>query len=189
MGTDITAPVEVTTENFHQYIAGLVIVNDVSARDVQLPQGQWLKGKSYRTFGPTGPFLYVLDPEDVAQVHNLDVRLWVNDELRQNANTGQLLYKPEETLTELSQTMDLSVGDLILTGTPGGVALNLSKEVMDQIMNPFFPGAKKMELLVDSQLKLTNYLKDGDVIRCEILSPDGSISLGTQLSKVVAANK
>lgn len=186
IGKEISGAVEVTTENLHEFVAAFVIVNDVSARDVQLPQGQWLKGKSYRSFGPTGPILYLLDKEDAPKVHDLDVKLWVNDELRQNANTGQLLYKPEETLIELSQTMNLSVGDLVVTGTPGGVALHLSKEVMDQIMNPFFPGDKKMALLLESQQKLPNYLKDGDVIRCEISSPDGSIYLGKQVSRVVS---
>lgn len=188
IGKEITGPVEVTAENLHEFVAGFVIVNDVSARDVQLPQGQWLKGKSYRTFGPTGPILYLLDKEDGPKVHDLDVRLWVNDELRQHANTTQLLYKPEETLIELSQTMNLSIGDLLLTGTPGGVALHLTKEVMDQIMNPFFPGDKKMMLLMESQKKLSNYLKDGDVIRCEISSPDGGISLGKQVNHVVSGH-
>lgn len=186
IGKEISGAIEVTAENLHEFVAAFVIVNDVSARDVQLPQGQWWKGKSYRTFGPTGPLLYLLHREEAREVHNLDVKLWVNDELRQSANTGQLLYKPEETLTELSEMMDLSVGDLVVTGTPGGVALHLTKEVMDQIMNPFFPGDKKMTLLMESQQKLPNYLKDGDVIRCEISSPDGSISLGQQISRVVS---
>ena len=65
IGTEITEPVEVTDENLHQFVAGLVIFNDVSARDVQLLQGQWLKGKSYRTFGPTGPYFYLLDQDEM----------------------------------------------------------------------------------------------------------------------------
>jgi 2-keto-4-pentenoate hydratase/2-oxohepta-3-ene-1,7-dioic acid hydratase in catechol pathway len=188
IGQDISQPVKVTDGNLHEYVGGLVLVNDISARDVQLPQGQWLKGKSYRTFCPTGPFLYLLDKEDVPHIHNLDLKLWVNDELRQSANTTQLLYKPAETLTELSEVMDLSKGDLVITGTTGGVALNLSPEVMDQILNPFVPGGKKMELLLESQAEITNYLQDGDVIRCEIKSSDGVVSLGEQVNKVVPSH-
>jgi 2-keto-4-pentenoate hydratase/2-oxohepta-3-ene-1,7-dioic acid hydratase in catechol pathway len=187
IGKDISEPIQVTDENLHEYVAGLVLVNDVSARDVQLPEGQWLKGKSYRTFCPTVPFLFLLDREDVPHIHNLDLKLWVNDELRQSANTSQMLYKPAETLTELSGVMDFSKGDLIITGTAGGVALNVSKEVMDQILNLFVPGQRKMELLIDSQLENERYLKDGDLIRCEIKSPDGRISLGEQSNKVVAS--
>lgn len=187
LGKNISGPVNITDENLHEYVVGLVIANDISARDVQLPQGQWLKGKSFRTFCPTGPILYLLEQEDVPKIHDLELNLWVNNELRQSANTNQLLYKPAETLTELSAVMDFSIGDLLLTGTTGGVALQLTGEVMDQIMNPFVNGEKKMELLVESQLKNNKYLKDGDVIRSEIKSMDGTISLGEQLNRVVSA--
>lgn len=185
IGANITEPVEVTDENLHLYIAGLVIVNDVSARDVQLSQGQWLKGKSYRTFGPTGPYLYLLDKEEIPLIHDLELQLWVNDELRQSANSNQLLYKPAVTLTELSEIMDLSKGDLILTGTAGGVALNLSPEVMDQISSLDVSGQRKLELLVECQFNSEKYLKDGDIIRCQIKSRDGVIDLGEQINKVV----
>ncbi|MDN7247169.1 fumarylacetoacetate hydrolase family protein [Planococcus shenhongbingii] len=185
IGKEISAASQITEENLHEYIAGLVLVNDVSARDVQLPEGQWLKGKSYRTFCPTGPFLYLLDQEEIAQIHDLELNLWVNDELRQSANTNQLLFKPTETLAELADIMDLSVGDLVITGTTGGVALNVPSEVINEILNPFVPGNKKMELLLDSQLKSDKYLSDGDVVRAEIKSSDGSISLGVQQNKIV----
>ncbi|RAT96656.1 fumarylacetoacetate hydrolase family protein [Brevibacillus sp. Leaf182] len=186
LGQDISGPLQISDENLHEYVAGLVIANDVSARDVQLPQGQWLKGKSYRTFCPTGPYLYLLEKDEMPSIHELDLKLWVNGELRQSSNTSQLLYKPAETLTELSEIMNLSVGDLILTGTTGGVALHLQSEVMDQILNPFVPGQKKMELLVESQMGSNKYLRDGDIIRCEIKSADGSIDLGIQENQVRA---
>lgn len=184
IGNNIQGPVEVTDENLYQFIAGVVIVDDVSARDVQLSQGQWLKGKSYRTFAPTGPILYLLDKEEIPLIHDLELNLWVNDELRQSASTNQLLYKPAETLTEISQIMDLSQGDLILTGTTGGVALNLSPEIMDQISNPAVPSHQKLDLLVESQLNSGKYLKDGDIIRCQIKSANGEIDLGEQINCV-----
>jgi 2-keto-4-pentenoate hydratase/2-oxohepta-3-ene-1,7-dioic acid hydratase in catechol pathway len=187
IGKQIDRPVLVTEENLHEYVAGLVITNDISSRDVQFVQGQWYKGKSYRTFCPTGPLLYLLEKEDVPHIFNLDLKLWVNGELRQSSNTKQLLYKPDETLTELSEIMNLSAGDLLLTGTPGGVALHLTPEDFDKLANPFLPGDKKMEVLVDTQLQNPRYLKDGDVIKCEIKSPDHSIDLGVQENRVVAA--
>ncbi len=189
IGTDLTGPVEVTDENLDQYIAGLVIVDDVSSRDVQFTEGQWLKGKSYRTFAPTGPFFYLLDQDEVSQIHNLELNLWVNDELRQSANSSQLLFKPAETLTELSEIMDLSKGDLILTGTTGGVALNLTPEVNGQLANSSLPAQQKLEILLESQADNGRYLKDGDIIRCEIKSPDGTIDLGEQKNLVVNGNK
>lgn len=185
IGKEISEDSQITEENLHEYIAGLVLVNDVSARDIQLPEGQWLKGKSYRTFCPTGPFVYLLDSEEISQIHDLELNLWVNNELRQSANTNQLLFKPAETLEELAGIMDLSIGDLVITGTTGGVALNVPSEVINEILNPFVPGNKKMELLVESQLKSEKYLKDGDLVRAEIKSTDGTISLGTQQNKVV----
>jgi len=187
IGKEINESVEVNDENLHQYVAGLVIVDDVSARDVQLTEGQWLKGKSYRTFAPTGPFLYLLDQDETSLIHDLELNLWVNDELRQSANTNQLLFKPAESLTELSEIMDLSKGDLVITGTTGGVALNLSKEELTQISNISVPYEQKLDLLVKKQLSSGKYLKDGDVIRCQIRSANGAIDLGEQVNKVVAS--
>lgn len=185
IGKEISGKIEVNDENLSEYVAGLVIANDISARDVQLPQGQWLKGKSYRTFCPTGPYLYLWDPEEAPKIHQLDLKLWVNDELRQSANTSQLLYKPAETLTELSGVMDLSPGDLLLTGTPGGVAQKLTPEVSEQMMNPFLDGKKKMEVFIESQLGNDRFLKHHDRVRCEIKSADGAIDLGVQINKIV----
>jgi len=183
----IRGPVQVTEANLHEFVAGIVITNDVSSRDVQFMEGQWFKGKCYRTFCPTGPFMYWLDPEEVSQIHNLDLKLWVNGELRQSANTEQLLYKPEETITELSGMMDFDPGDLVMTGTPGGVALKLSEEQLLQLSNPFLPSDEKLTLLLESQKENTSYLKSGDVVRCEIKSPDGRIDLGCQENRVVPA--
>ncbi|MBM4763133.1 fumarylacetoacetate hydrolase family protein [Bacillus sp. B15-48] len=185
IGTEITGPVEVTEENLHQFVAGLVIFNDVSARDIQISQGQWLRGKSYRTFGPTGPYFYLLDQEEVASIHDLEVKLWVNDELRQSANTDQLLFKPAETIEELSEIMDFSKGDLIVTGTTGGVAMNLSPDVLSKVTDLTTPYEERYNTMLESQSKLSNYLKDGDVIRCSIKSADGTIDLGEQVNKVV----
>lgn len=186
MKTKIRGPVRVTEENLHEYVAGIIITNDVSARDVQFVEGQWFKGKCYRTFCPAGPFMYWLDSEEVSRIHHLDLKLWVNGELRQSANTEQLLYKPEETIEELSRMMDFDPGDLLMTGTPGGVALKLTGEQFEQLTNPFLPGDKKLDLVLESQTGNKSYLKNGDIVRCEIKSPDGRIDLGFQENRVVS---
>ncbi|WP_419961814.1 fumarylacetoacetate hydrolase family protein [Psychrobacillus sp. BM2] len=179
--TEITHTIEVTENNLFDYVAGLVITNDVSARDIQIPQDLF-KGKSYRTFCPVGPYLYILDRDDIPRISNLELKLWVNEELRQSANTKQLIYKPTETLTELSGLMDLSPGDLIMTGTPGGVAVQLSGELIQKMSE--YP-EKKAEIFRDNQKDNVHYLKDGDRIRCEIKSADGLIDLGVQENLIV----
>ena len=79
----ITGPVRVTEQNLHEYIAGLVIVNDYSARDIQIPQMQFYKGKSYRTFGPVGPWLCLLEAADFRYLSQLQLTLKVDGQLRQ----------------------------------------------------------------------------------------------------------
>jgi len=184
IGKPITHSIEVTEANLLEYVAGLVITNDISARDVQIPQDQYYKGKSYRTFCPTGPYLYILEREDIPDIFNLDIKLWVNDKLRQSANTEQLIFKPAETLTELSGLMDLSPGDLVMTGTPGGVAIQLSGELIQKMLKS---QDQKTEILIDDQKDNPLYLKDGDTIRCEIKSPNGLIDLGVQENLVVGS--
>ncbi|WP_085992258.1 fumarylacetoacetate hydrolase family protein [Oceanobacillus senegalensis] len=187
IGSNINEAIEVTDDNLHEYLAGIVLTNDVSARDVQFVQGQWLRGKSYRTFCPTGPILYLLDKEEVPRIHDLELNLWVNDELRQSASTNQLLYKPAETLTDVSQVMDLSKGDMVLSGTTGGVAMNLTPDLLKQVSDPTQSVESKRKTLVENQLKNGNkYLKEGDVVRASIKSKDGKINLGEQRNVVIS---
>ncbi|NJP39124.1 fumarylacetoacetate hydrolase family protein [Alkalicoccus luteus] len=166
------------------YIAGFVITNDISSRDIQFAENQWYKGKSFRTFCPTGPVLYLFDKDEAEKVHDLELTLKVNGETRQQANSFQLLYKPEETLVELSGMMDFWPGDLLMTGTPGGVALKLSPDEMNELLNPFEKMDKKMATLNKSQETNEHYLNDGDVITSEIKSSDGTIDLGKQTNRV-----
>jgi len=187
IGKEISESQVITEENLHEYVAGLVIANDVSARDVQLSQTQWYKGKSYRTFCPVGPYLYLLEKEDIPLINDLELKLWVNDELRQSTNTKDIIFKPDETLTELSELMNFSPGDLLLTGTTGGVALRLSAEVITELMNPVVSGEEKMKLILSSQSESNLYLKENDIVHCEIRSADGRINLGTLENKVVHA--
>ena len=116
-----------TPSDLPDLIFGLVIANDISARDVQLPQTQFFKGKSYRGFCPVGPYLTVPERNEFALLDDLLLTLAVNGAVRQKDSTANLVFKPAETLAELTTFSDLSPGDLILTGTRAGCALRLGK--------------------------------------------------------------
>lgn len=109
-------------EQASNYIAGYVLVNDVSEREFQLErQGQWTKGKSCETFNPAGPFLATVDELD--NILDLSMSLSVNGQNMQNSSTKQMVYTPAFLIHYLSQFMVLEAGDLINTGTPAGVGL------------------------------------------------------------------
>ncbi len=186
IGREIRQKTEITDSNLHEFVAGIVLTNDVSARDVQIPQQQWFKGKGFRTFCPVGPFLYLLDEDDVPRLHDLDIELRVNGEVRQQASTSQLLYGPAETLAELSGIMDLHPGDLVQTGTPGGVALQAPSALQQRIARALFSEEKLFEMFVERQAKNPRYLQDGDVMELRATSSDGVIDLGLMRTRVVA---
>jgi 2-keto-4-pentenoate hydratase/2-oxohepta-3-ene-1,7-dioic acid hydratase in catechol pathway len=167
------------------YVAALVMANDVSARDVQLPQSQWYKGKSYRTFCPVGPHLAVLEPGDAALLERLELRLEVNGEVRQRDSTANLVYKPAESLSELSAVTDLSVGDLVLTGTPAGCALRAPGRLLQRVAG-LLDERTKWRLFVSGQARSPRYLRPGDRVRSTIRTADGAIDLGEQALEVAA---
>jgi 2-keto-4-pentenoate hydratase/2-oxohepta-3-ene-1,7-dioic acid hydratase in catechol pathway len=104
-----------------EYVAGYTIGHDVSARDWQLKKDgkQWMVGKTFDTFAPTGPVLVTAD--EVPDPHRLAIRLRLNGETMQNSNTSQMIFSVGRTLVYLSQVFTLQPGDLIFTGTPPGV--------------------------------------------------------------------
>jgi len=182
---DITGPVEVTDANLHDFVAGAVIVNDYSARDVQIPEMQFYKGKSFRTFGPVGPHLALLDASEVALLRKLELVLTVNGEVRQKDTTANLVFGPAETLTELSKVQDFAAGDLLSTGTPSGCALSVPSP-MKQKLGALIPEKKKWEIFLEVQARRTQYLKPGDVVEARIRSADGRLDLGVQRNHIVA---
>lgn len=109
-------------QNATQYVAGYVLVNDVSEREYQLERGgSWDKGKSCDTFGPVGPWLVTAD--EVGDPQNLDMWLEVNGRRMQTGNTRTMIFGVAEIVAYLSRFMTLHSGDLITTGTPPGVGL------------------------------------------------------------------
>jgi 2-keto-4-pentenoate hydratase/2-oxohepta-3-ene-1,7-dioic acid hydratase in catechol pathway len=181
---DITSRETVTDENLHEYIAGAVIVNDYSARDIQIPQMQFYKGKSYRTFGPIGPYLCLLEKEDFPKLKELVLTLTVNGTVRQNDTTAGLVYGPAETLTELSRIHDLHAGDLLATGTPSGCALSIPSPEKQRAAAQL-PEVEKWRLFLKMQEERPQYLQERDVVEAHIASSDRSINLGVQHNVVV----
>jgi len=112
---------QVSREEALGYVFGYCIGNDISARDLQFRTSQWLLGKSCDGFAPIGPYLVTAD--EVPDPQNLQLRTYVNGELRQEAWTGAMIFDCAYLVHYLSQYMTLEPGDLIMTGTPAGVAL------------------------------------------------------------------
>ena len=174
----------ITDLDLHEYVAGLVVVNDYSARDVQIPQMQFYKGKSFRTFGPVGPRLCLLEPDDFRRLRSLHLKLMVNGAVRQEDSTANLVYGPAETLTELSGVHDLHAGDLLATGTPAGCALSVPTPAKQRLVG-LLPERKKWELFFKIQARRPQYLKPGDLVEASIRSADGAVDLGTQRNRIV----
>ncbi|MDG4667253.1 fumarylacetoacetate hydrolase family protein [Mycobacterium sp. 236(2023)] len=184
IATDMPVGTTVTDLNLSDYVAGLVVTNDVSARDIQLPQTQFYEAKSYPTFTPTGPELVLLDAKELRRFGDLRLRLSVNDEQRQNALVeGDMLYRPLQALQSLTRFQTLAAGDLILTGTPIGTALSAPPKVVEKI-GALLPPALKWKSFFTSQAKNPKYLRDGDLVEASVSTDDGAIDLGVQRMKV-----
>ena len=128
----------IAREQALEHVWGYTIVNDVTARDLQGRYSQWLVGKSQDTFCPMGPLAVSRDEIDLA---NTGVRTWVNDEKRQDSNTGLLIFDVPTIIETIAAGITLLPGDVIATGTPAGVGIGFDPP---------------------------RYLGDGDRVRCEI---------------------
>lgn len=106
-----------------KHVWGYTIVNDVTARDLQQKHRQWFLGKSMDTFCPMGPWIVTADEVDAS---NLGVRCWINEELRQDANTRDLIFDIPTIIETISAGMTLQAGDIIATGTPAGVGIGFN---------------------------------------------------------------
>jgi 2-keto-4-pentenoate hydratase/2-oxohepta-3-ene-1,7-dioic acid hydratase in catechol pathway len=111
----------VTRGNWRECVFGYTILNDVSARDVQLATSQWTLGKSFPTFCPIGPWIVTAD--ELTDPHSLDVRLTIDGEIMQQANTRDFIFDIPAVLGYISAVVPLEPGDVVSTGTPQGVGL------------------------------------------------------------------
>jgi ureidoglycolate lyase len=129
----------ISREDAPNHVFGYCVGNDVTARDWQFRTPQWVLGKSFDTHGPFGPWITTSD--EVGDPHRLGIRSIVNGEVRQSSNTRELIFDVFDQVEYLSQAMTLEPGDVIYSGTPGGVG---------------------------AAMKPPAYLKSGDVVRVEI---------------------
>jgi 2-keto-4-pentenoate hydratase/2-oxohepta-3-ene-1,7-dioic acid hydratase in catechol pathway len=114
----------VAQERAPEVIFGFCAGNDVSVRDWQLQTTQWVLGKSFDTHAPIGP--WIVTPDELGDPHTMGIRCFVNDERRQNSNTRHLIFNVFDQIAHLSRAMTLEPGDVIFTGTPGGVGMAMS---------------------------------------------------------------
>ena len=185
--TRLTAGTVVDDTNVGEYIAGVVLCNDVSARDTMFGASfmQWYQGKSYRTFCPAGPVLYLLQRDEVATaLMNLEISLVYRDIERQSAVSSQLIYKPAETLTQLAGIMDLEAGDLILTGTPGGVIAQGTPKLVESLKTYLLDDQRRREEMVVEMKTLAAFLQPGDTLTLTMRDVNRSLDLGGQLSTI-----
>ena len=190
IGRELPVGTQVTADNWTSFVAGLVVTDDVSARDVQLPKTQFFESKSYPTFTPVGPSLVMLDEDELKRFGDLRLRLWVNGQLRQDsAVEGDMLYSPLQALQALqalSRFQRLNPGDLLLTGTPKGTALSAPPKPVE-VVSAFLPPTLKWKLFFQRQAQNPNYLQHGDVVEVAIGTDDGAVDLGRQRTVVKAA--
>lgn len=109
----------VPKEYWHRHVYGYMCLNDVSARDFQMATSQWLLGKTFDTFAPTGPWITTAD--EIADPHALGISLEIDGEVLQSSNTGEMIFHIPELIAYLSSVFTLEAGDIITTGTPAGV--------------------------------------------------------------------
>jgi acylpyruvate hydrolase len=118
---------QVSLDSALDYVAGYTIINDVSARDLQFSDGQWLRAKSFDTFAPMGPYLVTKD--SLHDGDGLDIELRLNGKTMQKSNTRNLIFKVPDLVSHISKVMTLEIGDVIATGTPGGVGFVRNPQV------------------------------------------------------------
>jgi 2-keto-4-pentenoate hydratase/2-oxohepta-3-ene-1,7-dioic acid hydratase in catechol pathway len=165
------------------WVAGLVVTNDVSARDLQLPKTQFYEAKSYPTFTPVGPRLVLLDAGELKRLADLRLKLAVNGEVRQDTTAADMIYQPVQALRALAGFQRLDPGDLLLTGTPVGTALSAPPKPVE-VIGSLLPAAVKWRIFFERQAKNPRYLRDGDVIEASVATDDGAIDLGVQRTVV-----
>jgi 2-keto-4-pentenoate hydratase/2-oxohepta-3-ene-1,7-dioic acid hydratase in catechol pathway len=109
----------VAAKDAKQYVAGYAIGHDVSVRDWQFHSSTWMMGKGFDTHGPMGPWL--VTPDEAGDVDNLELKTWVNEDLKQHSNTSQLIFGVGAIIEYVSKAFTLEPGDVVFTGTPSGV--------------------------------------------------------------------
>ena len=132
------------------YIFGYMVFNDVSARDIQMRDKQFTRGKSFDTFAPCGP--WITSADEVTNPQDLQLVTKINGQNRQDSSTKNMFIKIPSIISELSNVMTLEKGDIIVTGTPDGVAMNNPS-------TPFLKNGDKIEMEIEKLGKIQNTVK------------------------------
>jgi len=132
------------------YIFGYMIFNDVSARDIQMRDKQFTRGKSFDTFAPWGP--WITSADEVTNPQDLQLVTKINGQSRQDSSTKNMFIKIPSIISELSNVMTLEKGDIIVTGTPDGVAMNNPN-------TPFLKNGDKIEMEIEKLGRIQNTVK------------------------------
>lgn len=183
IGRPVPVGTDLTDDDLPRVVRALVLTNDVSARDVQLVKTQFYESKSYPSFTPAGPVLAVLEDDEISRLHELRLRLWVDGELRQDRGADDMIHPPLAALRALSRFQDLAPGDVVLTGTPVGTALQAPARPIEMI-GALLPTATKWRIFFGRQARNPRYLQDGQLIEATVATADGAIDLGVQRTSV-----
>jgi 2-keto-4-pentenoate hydratase/2-oxohepta-3-ene-1,7-dioic acid hydratase in catechol pathway len=160
----------VPEDRAHGAIAGYTIADDVSVRDWQVRTPTWTMGKSFDTHGPLGPWLVTAD--ELGDPHDLTLRTFVNDELRQNVNTGEMIFNCFQQVSHLSEAFTLEPGDVIATGTPAGIGA---------ARQPFPEGLLKVGDVVRVQIEGI-----GELRNMVVEEPDGYLAPAPDVEEALA---
>jgi 2-keto-4-pentenoate hydratase/2-oxohepta-3-ene-1,7-dioic acid hydratase in catechol pathway len=145
------------------YVAGYTVVNDVTARELQNLDRQWFRAKSMDTFAPMGPWLVTAD--ELPDPQNLELTLTVDGEVRQQSNTGQMIFSVAQLLADLTSVITLYPGDILATGTPSGVAMGEYPTLPKAIASGEFEQVKDDPAVVRA---LGRYLQPGSLVEARI---------------------
>ena len=154
----------VPVERAHEVIAGYTITNDLSVRDWQLRTPTMTMGKSFDTHGPLGP--WIVTQNELGDPHDLQIRTYVNEELRQDGNTREMIYDCYQQVAHLSQAFTLEPGDVIATGTPAGIGA---------VRQPFPEGLLKVGDVVGVEIEGI-----GELRNTVVQEPDGYLAPETE---------
>lgn len=194
VGRRITSEDFITQKNMKDYLLGITILNDITARDIQLRSGQWFSAKNFRTFAPMGPLVQVMDDDVCERLYDCHLKLQVfseNGDILENrsqrGNTREMIFPIERLISFLSARFDLMPGDVISTGTPAGVAMSRFE---GRGRFPFFrknDSLSERERFIEQEIESNErYPEVGNIITARIFSEDGIIDLGEQKNRIVS---
>lgn len=183
-----------TADSLKEFVLGLAIMNDVSARDVQLSANQWFLGKSFRTFAPLGPWVQTIDDDVTSRLRDLRLELRVTapdgalyPNKRQSGTVADMIFTLHELINCLREKFDLRPGDVVATGTPRGVAMSRPSRIKNRVAEiiGIAPGKRVASYIAGEIKHNRKYLERGDVVTARIATDNGFVDLGEQRNRVV----